>query len=57
MFIEKFSTLVSNNYFIVFMVLLLFDYITGVAKVLFGKLQTLMQVSKVLLNIQSYLLA
>lgn len=32
MFIEKFSALVSNNYFIVFMVLVLFDYITGVAK-------------------------
>lgn len=32
MFIEKFSALVSNNYFIVFMVLVLFDYVTGVAK-------------------------
>lgn len=32
MFIERFSALVSNNYFIVFMVLVLFDYITGVAK-------------------------
>ena len=32
MFIEKFSALVSNNYFIVFMVLVSFDYITGVAK-------------------------
>lgn len=32
MFIEKFSALVSNNYFIVFMVLVLFDYVTGVTK-------------------------
>lgn len=32
MFIEKFSALVSNNYFIVFMALVLFDYVTGVAK-------------------------
>ena len=32
MFIERFSALVSNNYFIVFMVLVSFDYITGVAK-------------------------
>ena len=32
MFIEKFSALVNNNYFIVFMVLVLFDYVTGVAK-------------------------
>lgn len=32
MFIENFSALVSNNYFIVFMMLVLFDYITGVAK-------------------------
>lgn len=32
MFIERFSALVSNNYFIVFMVLVLFDYVTGVAK-------------------------
>lgn len=32
MFIEKFSALVSNNYFVVFMVLVLFDYVTGVAK-------------------------
>lgn len=32
MFIERFSALASNNYFIVFMVLVLFDYITGVAK-------------------------
>lgn len=32
MFIEKFSALTSNNYFVVFMVLVLFDYITGVAK-------------------------
>lgn len=32
MFIERFSALVSNNYFIVFMILVLFDYITGVAK-------------------------
>ena len=32
MLIEKFSALVSNNYFIVFMVLVLFDYVTGVAK-------------------------
>lgn len=32
MFIENFSALVSNDYFIVFMALVLFDYITGVAK-------------------------
>lgn len=32
MFIEKFSALVNNNYFIVFMALVLFDYVTGVAK-------------------------
>lgn len=32
MFIERFSALVSNNYFVVFMVLVLFDYVTGVAK-------------------------
>lgn len=32
MFIEKFSALVNNNYFIGFMVLVLFDYVTGVAK-------------------------
>lgn len=32
MFIERFSALVSNNYFIVFMVLVLFDYVTGVTK-------------------------
>ena len=32
MFIEKFSALVNNNYFIVFMVLVLFDYATGVTK-------------------------
>lgn len=32
MFIEKFSALANNNYFIVFMVLVLFDYVTGVAK-------------------------
>ena len=32
MVIEKFSALVSNNYFIVLMVLVSFDYITGVAK-------------------------
>lgn len=32
MFMERFSALVSNNYFIVFMALVLFDYITGVAK-------------------------
>ena len=32
MFIERFSALTSNNYFVVFMVLVSFDYITGVAK-------------------------
>ena len=32
MFIEKFSALVNNNYFIVFMVLVSFDYITGLTK-------------------------
>lgn len=32
MFIENFSALVNNNYFVVFMVLVLFDYVTGVAK-------------------------
>lgn len=32
MFIERFSALVSNNYFVVFIVLVLFDYVTGVAK-------------------------
>lgn len=32
MFIEKFSALVNNDHFIVFMALVLFDYITGVAK-------------------------
>lgn len=32
MFIERFSALTSNNYFIVFMVLVSFDYITGLAK-------------------------